>query len=153
MDWVSFVGRVIPLEWGDNVFTILPIPDHVQAKLSAQGAKRIEIEINDGPLNLALTKAPVIDKVFVYIGKSALKSIGVEPGEELDVRVRNADPDVVEEPSDVITMLRQSEALDLWRMLTPGKKRGYLHQINSAKRPATRAVRIEKLIVELRGTV
>ena len=152
MDWISFEGSVVPMEWGESVFTVLPIPDEVHAELASQNAKRVEMEINDAPLNVALTKAPVIDQVFVYTGKSVLKSLGIEPGEWLDVRVRKTDPDAVKEPKDVIAALRQCEALELWRKLTPGKKRGYLHQINSAKRPATRQVRIEKLILEMRGT-
>ena len=44
------------MEWGDSVFTVLPIPYDVQSELAAQNAKRVEMKINDALLNLALTK-------------------------------------------------------------------------------------------------
>lgn len=138
------------MEWGNSIFTILPIPDDVSSHLTSKRIKRVEVEINDVPLNLALTKAPVFDQTFVYTGKAVLKDIGIEPGELLDIRLRGADPDHVEESNEVLAALRSAECLNLWHSLTPGKKRGYLHQINSAKRTATRTNRIAKLIVELR---
>lgn len=139
------------MEWGDSVYTVLPIPDDVSQAFEALGAKRVELELNEHSFNLALTKAPVIDKVFVYVGKATLKEASVEPGSRLDVRLRMVDPDVVDVPEDVALALRVSQLSEVWESLTPGKKRGMLQPIQSAKRAETRAKRIEKLLAELNG--
>ncbi|MEJ8562768.1 DUF1905 domain-containing protein [Yoonia sp. GPGPB17] len=65
-DYLSFEAQVEPLEWGKSVYTILRLPDDVAEVLASQGAKRVEGEINDHPVNLALTKASVIEGVFLW---------------------------------------------------------------------------------------
>ena len=148
-DWIAFEGHVVPMEWGKSVYTVLPLPDDVYEALAALGAKRVDVELNDCPFNMALTKAPVIEQVFVYTGKTVLAEAGIEPGERIDVRMRMADPDVVEVPADVMLALRQAGVSDRWTALTPGKQRGLLHGITSAKRDETRKARIAKLMDEL----
>lgn len=148
-DYITFEGRVIPMEWGDSVYTVLPLPDKVCEALKAAGAKRVEGEINDHPVNLALTKAPVIDQTFLWAGKSLLEACDITPGEWIDVRLRKADPNFVETPDDVLLALRQAGATHLWTGLTPGKQRGHLHTITTAKRAETRSKRIAKLITDL----
>lgn len=147
-DYHTFEGRVVPMEWGKSTYTVLPVPDDIAAALQAEGARRVEGEINDHPVNLALTKAPVIDGVFLWAGKSLLDEIGIEPGEPLEVRLRKAD-DSVETPEDVMLALHQADATSAWEALTPGKKRGLLHQVNTAKRAETRAKRIVKMIADI----
>lgn len=149
MEYETFTGRIVPVEWGKSTYTILPLPDEVTAALQAAGAKRVEGEIGDVPVNLALTKAPVIDQVFVYTGKTFLRDSGIEPGEEVEVRLRPAPEQVVETPDDLALALRQSEMTDRWAALTPGKQRGLIHTINTAKRAETRAKRIAKVLAEL----
>ncbi|MEM9788147.1 MAG: YdeI/OmpD-associated family protein [Pseudomonadota bacterium] len=146
-DYLSFEGQVVPMEWGKSVYTVLPLPDDIAKALQADGARRVEGEINDHPVNLALTTAPVIDQVFLWTGKSLLQEIGIAPGEPVDVRLRKAD-DSVETPEDVMLALRQADATAKWEALTPGKKRGLLHGVNTAKRAETRAKRIAKLIAD-----
>ena len=150
-DYIHFEGRVVPMEWGDSTYTILPLPEDVAEILRAIGAKRVEGEINDLPVNLALTKAPVFDGTFLWAGKTLLDDCGIEPGERIDVRLRKADPNFVETPEDVLLALRQNNASEDWFALTAGKQRGHLHQVNTAKRAETRQKRIAKLIDELKA--
>jgi len=146
-DYITFEGAVEPMEWGASVYTVLRIPTEV---LDALGpTKRVEGEINDHPVNFALNKAPVIDGVFVWTGKSVLKNIGIEPGERIEIRLRPASDDAVDVPPDVINALRSAGQTEAWDALTPGKKRGLLHQVNSAKRAETRIKRIAKLLQEV----
>ena len=146
-DFVSFDGAVEPMEWGNSVYTVLRIPPEV---LDALGpTKRVEGEINDHPVNMALTKAPVFDGVFVWAGKSVLKDIGIEPGERIEVRLRPAPDDAVDVPPDVINAIRSAGLTDAWDALTPGRKRGLLHSVNTAKRAETRIKRIAKLLTEV----
>jgi antitoxin component of MazEF toxin-antitoxin module len=139
------------MEWGKSTYTVLPIPYEIAEALAASGAKRVEIELNDHPFNMALTKSPVLSGTFVYTGKTVLKAAGLSPGEEIEVRLRKADPDLVEVPQDVMLALRSADVSDAWAALTPGKQRGLLHTVNTAKQAATRAKRIGQLIVVLQG--
>lgn len=135
--------------WGKSTYTILPIPDEISSALMAAGVKRVEGEIGDVPVNLALTKAPVIDQVFVYTGKTFLRDSGIAPGEEIEVRLRPAPERLVETPEDLVLALRQADKTAAWAALTPGKKRGLIHTVNTAKRAETRAKRIAKLLTDL----
>ncbi|MEM9343236.1 MAG: YdeI/OmpD-associated family protein [Pseudomonadota bacterium] len=145
----SFEGAVEPMEWGKSTYTILRIPPDITRALEAEGAQRVEGEIADHPVNLALTKAPVIDGVYLWTGKSLLKEIGIAPGEVVEVRLRKADPSEVETPDDLSKALRAADRTAEWEALTAGKKRGLLHPLNTAKRAETRAKRIAKLVAEL----
>ncbi|MEM6308082.1 MAG: YdeI/OmpD-associated family protein [Pseudomonadota bacterium] len=147
--WIEFEGRIIPMEWGTNVYTVLTIPQDVSTTLIGQNAKRVEVELNDHVFNMALTKAPVIDGLFVYTGKQVLSDADIEPHMELDIRIRKTDPDIVETPTDVMQAMRENDLTAVWEGLTPGRKRGMLHTVTSAKRPETRRARIEKLIETL----
>lgn len=148
--WLSFIGRIEPMEWGKSTYTVLPIPDDITRALRASGAKRVEIELNDHPFNLALTKAPAITGTFVYTGKTILRAAQISPGEDIDVRLRKADPDIVEVPSDVLLAIRGAELHHAWSELTPGKQRSHLHTVETAKRADTRKKRIARLIATLR---
>ncbi|MEJ8562767.1 YdeI/OmpD-associated family protein [Yoonia sp. GPGPB17] len=78
-----------------------------------------------------------------------MDEIGITPGDIFDVRLRKADPNQVEIPDDVLLALRQAEATVRWNGLTPGKQRGLLHGVTTAKQAETRAKRIAKMIAEL----
>lgn len=137
------------MEWGKATYTVLRIPPEVVDALGK--TKRVEGEINDHPVNLALTKAPVIDGVFVWAGKSLLREVGIEPGEQIEIRFRAAPNDLVEVPADVVNALRSAGVTDKWDSLTAGKQRGMLYQVTSAKRAETRVKRIAKLLAEVKA--
>ena len=139
------------MEWGNSVYTVLRLPPEITDALTAEGAKRVEGEINDHPVNLALTKAPVIDGVFLWAGKSLLREVGIEPGERIEVRLRPAPDNAVEVPADVTNALRSAGLTQSWEALTAGKRRGMLYQVTSAKRPETRIKRIAKLLSEVKA--
>lgn len=148
-EYLSFEGSIEPLEWGRSVYTILRVPGDIAEMLAAQGAKRVEGEINDQPMNMALSRAPAVEGVFLWTGKSVMRQLGTQPGELLEVRLRKAPEDYVEVPEDVMAALREAELVEVWEAITPGKRRGLLYSVNSAKRAATRASRIAKLLERL----
>lgn len=148
-DWVEFEGRVEPLLWGRATYTILPLPPRIAADLQARGAKRVEGEINDHPVNLALARAPVVEGPFLWAGQSLLDRLGVAPGELLEVRLRPAPDDRVDTPDDIAAALRAAGMTAAWEALTPGKRRGLLYQIDTAKTAPTRTKRIAALIQTL----
>ena len=146
-DWVTFEGRVVPLTWGLATYTILPLPDTVVRDLGP--CRRVEGEIADHPVNLALSRAPVVEGLFLWAGQSLLDRIGIVPGEPVEVRLRPAPDDRVDLDPDIEAALRAAGVLDRWESLTPGKRRGMLYQIATAKTEPTRRKRIEKLVKDL----
>lgn len=150
-DWLEFEGQIVAMPWGDKVYTVLPLPPEVDAALEAAGAVRVEGEIAEHPVNLAPSKAPVLEGRFLWTGKTLLSAIGIEPGDRFEVRLRPALGDEVPVPDDVAAAFRAAGLTTVWEGLTPGKRRGHLYQIETAKRTATRAKRIAKLCVDLRG--
>jgi uncharacterized protein YdeI (YjbR/CyaY-like superfamily) len=55
----------------------------------------------------------------------------------------------VDLPEDVALALRRADLTAAWDALTPGRKRGLLHSVATAKRADTRARRIDALLAAL----
>lgn len=146
--WITFDGQIEPMTWGKTTYTILILPDAVRAALP-QDTKRIEGEFAEHTVNLALTKAPVVDGTFVYTGKTFLRDSGLGVGEVFEARIRPVDPNLVEVPADLAAALAAAGRSADWAALSPGQKRGRLHGVNTAKRAETRQKRIGILISEL----
>jgi len=147
--WVTVEGRVVPLTWGRSVCTILPLPDDVVADRGK--CRRVEGEIAEYPVNLALSRAPVVDGVFLWAGQSLLDRIGVSPGKPVEVPLRPAPDDRVDVAHDIEAALRAEGVAAAWDALTPGKRRGMLYQIATGKTDATRQKRLAKLAADLAG--
>jgi Bacteriocin-protection, YdeI or OmpD-Associated/Domain of unknown function (DUF1905) len=143
--YVTFEAKVEPMVWGTTTYTILRLPADVVTLLGA--TKRVMGEVNDHPVNLALTRSPVMDGVFLWAGQSLLDRVGIAPGDPVEVRLRPAPDDRVDVPDDVAIALRG--VIAQWESLTPGKRRGLLYQIDTAKTPVTRAKRIARLVESL----
>ena len=145
--WITFEGRVEALEWGRAIYTILRLPPDVAGALD--GARRVEGEIAEHPVNLGIARAPVVDGPFLWTGRSLLDRLGVAPGEALEVRLRAADPREVETPEDVAAALLGAGRLAAWEALTPGRRRGLLHGVATARTAPTRARRVAALVAGL----
>ena len=126
-DWVAFEGRVEPLTWARATYTILRLPDDALRSLGK--TRRVEGEIAEHPVNLALSRAPVVEGVFLWTGQSLLDRIGIQPGEPVEVRLRPAPDDRVDLDSDIEAALR---AGGVW---PPGRR----------SRPASAAVSFTRL--------
>lgn len=148
-DWLTFEGRIEPVAWGRATYTVLRLPTDVARALASLGAKRVEGEINDQPVNLALSRAPVIDGVFLWAGRSLLDKLEVAPGDILDVRLRPAANDDVPPPDDLASALDAAGLTDLWDGLTPGKRRGLIYKLEKAKTAPTRKRRIADIVAAL----
>lgn len=148
-DWCVFEGRVEPRRTGRATYTILPLPAEAAADLA--GARRVEGEIAEHPVNLALSRAAEVEGPFLWTGRSLLDRIGLEPGRPVEVRLRAAPEAEVEVPDDLAHALRAGDATAAWEALTPGRQRGALYGLATAKRPETRARRIEAPVAGLGG--
>lgn len=148
-DYESFEGRVEPLVWGKATYTILRLPEEVALRLRAAGAVRVEGEIAEHPVNLALSQAPGVEGSFLWAGQSLRDRIGIAPGERVEVRLRPAAPDAVETPGELEAALHQAGLSGVWEALTPGRRRGLLYRLQTAKRPETRAKRVAEIVESL----
>ena len=145
--WVAFEGRVEPLTWGRATYTILRLPDDALRSLGP--TRRVEGEIAEHPVNLALSRAPVVEGVFLWTGQSLLDRIGIQPGEPVEVRLRPAPDDRVDLDPDIEAALRAEGVMAAWEALTPGKRRGLLYQVATARTEPTRLKRIQRLVDDL----
>lgn len=145
--WVTFEGQVEPLVWGRSTYTILRLPDDVLCDLGT--CRRVEGEIAEHPVNFALSRAPVVQGVFLWTGQSLLDRIGLRPGVPVEVRLRPAPDDRVDLDPDIEAALRAGGVQAQWESLTPGKRRGFLYQIATAKTDPTRQKRIARLVTDL----
>jgi hypothetical protein len=150
-DRVCFQAAVEPLVWGRAAFALLRLLPEGARVLQAAGTKRVEGKIAEHPGNLTLLRAPEVDGVFLWAGKSLLDRLGAKPGERPEVRRRAAPPGAVDTPEGVEAALRRAGKTDAWQRLTPGKKRGALYQIDTARTGATRIKRIATMIEGLTG--
>jgi hypothetical protein len=146
-DWITFDGRIETLDWGRATYTILRLPAQAEAALA--GARRAEGEFGDHPVNLALSRAPVVEGVFLWTGQSLMDRTGLRPGKVFEVRLRPAPDDAVDTPPDVALALSDAGVTAAWDALTPGKRRGILYKIDTARTAPTRAKRIAALVAEL----
>jgi hypothetical protein len=148
-DYVQFSATVETMAMGRSTYTLLRLPAAVAKPLLASGVKRVEGEINEHAVNLALTTSPHVEGLFVWAGKSLLDRIGIGPGETVDVRLRQVADELVELPDDLAQALSRALAMARWLALTPGKRRGHLYQLGTAKTVATRNKRITAIVDEL----
>ncbi len=147
--WLTFDAVIEPVEWGRATYTILRLPPDVASELAVIGARRVEGEFNDHPVNLALNRAPVVEGPFLWAGKSLLDRTGLAPGEPFEARLRPAPDDLIDLPAEVAAALRANDVLAEWEALPPGKRRGLLHPVTTAKTAPTSARRIAALIAGL----
>lgn len=151
---LGFEARVEPMEWGRSTHLVLRRPDEVAEAIS-RGGRRVEGEIGDHAVELALTRAPALDATFLYVGlyvgRPLARALRVAPGDVVEARLRSAPDDVVAAPPDVAAALRAAGRTADREALTPSRRRGLLHGVATAKRAPTRAKRIAALARGLSG--
>jgi hypothetical protein len=145
-----FQAVIEPMPWGRATYTVIRIPAALAEEWSAAGVSRLCGTIDGVEVDLAITRAPVIDDAFLWAGKSLLRKVGATAGDVVDIELAPADPDEVTVPDDVAEALRDAGVEAAFAALTPGKRRGLLYRVDSAATAATRAKRIAALIDELR---
>jgi hypothetical protein len=93
-------------------------------------------------------------RYLLGLSKANRQAAGVETDDEVEVELElDREPRVVTEPADFAHALDADPiARAAYDRLPDGRKRQHVHAIKSAKRPETRARRIEKALAALRGS-
>ena len=84
--------------------------------------------------------------------KSHREAAGLEGGETIDVRLDlDTEARVVKPPADLVKALKASSAWDRWGDLSFTHQREHVEAIEDAKKPETRARRIERAVQMVRS--
>ena len=163
-----FTAHIDKYDFGKYFYTVVYLPKQMVPKLPLEQFPRlrIEAEVNGFMVNGALmpdvmgspqTKHLPLEANeepqriwYLMVSKKVLKAIGKSLGDQVTVRFRIADQNQVEIPFALQEMLEGNPRLqDIWDTLTPGKKRGFAHTIQSAQTEKTRLKRLEILEISL----
>lgn len=147
----AFEALIEPVQWGRSTYTVIRIPEVLADAAREAGTRRVEGTIDGADVNLAITRAPVVDGPFLWAGRSLLRRIGVDAGAVVECRLRPAHEEDVLLPEDVAERLADAGVLQRWEGLPPADRRRRLYPVESAARPETRVRRIAALVDELAG--
>ena len=88
----------------------------------------------------------------IPLRKSHREAAGLEGGETIDVRLDlDTEARVVKPPADLVKALKASSAWDRWGDLSFTHQREHVEAIEDAKKPETRARRIERAVEMVRS--
>ena len=147
---VAFKGPVEPLFCGKATYAILRVPRDFEdglasALASALGnAKRGDGEIAEPPVNLALTRAPVVAGAILWAGESLLTKTNMAVRDRVEVRLRPAAPNRGDPAGGIAAALRTGRPSSGWAARTADQQRGLPVPVNRAKTAATRPETIAK---------
>ncbi len=116
------------------------------------GGKRPPVTITINGHSWKSRVAIMRGRYLLGLSNANRKAAGVATGDDVDVEVElDVEPRVVVEPPDFARALRADPvARATYDRLADGRKREHVRAIGSAKKPETRARRIEKAITTLR---
>jgi hypothetical protein len=88
----------------------------------------------------------------IPLRKSNREAAGLEGGETLDVRLDlDTEERVVKAPADLVTALKAASVWERWTSLSYSHQREHVGAIEEAKKPETRARRIERAVQMVRS--
>jgi len=129
----------------------LEVPPEVVAALGGGARPPVRITVNGHSWRSRV--AIMRGRHLLGLSNANRQAAGVAIGQEVEVEVElDTEPRVVVEPADFTRALDDDPvARAAYDDLSQGRKREHVRAIESAKRPDTRARRIEKAIATLRG--
>lgn len=128
---------------------LVEVPDHVIAKLGGKGRTQVTATFDGVPYRGSIVK--MRGTMMIGVTKAIIAEAGVQIGDTLTIAVENDDAlREVEVPADLAKAFRGArEAQAEWDRLAFTHRREYAEAILDAKKPETRARRIEKTIEAL----
>jgi antitoxin component of MazEF toxin-antitoxin module len=128
---------------------LVEVPDDVIAKLGGKGRTPVTATFDGVPYRGSIVK--MRGTMMIGVTKAIMAEAGVQIGDTLTVAVENDDaPREVEVPADLAKAFRGAkDAKAEWDRLAFTHQREYAEAILDAKKPETRARRIEKTIEAL----
>ena len=129
--------------------TGLQVPDDVVAALG--GGKRPPVTVTVGGYGYRTTVAPMGGAYWIPLAAEHREAAGVQAGREVDVRVElDTAPRETPLPEDLAAALDDG-ARAFFEGLAPSHRKEWVRWVEEAKRPETRAARVEKTAEALRA--
>jgi hypothetical protein len=136
------------VELGGKTATGLRVPDDVVAALGA--GKRPPVQVTVGEYSYRTTVAPMGGAFYVPLAAEHRESAGVTAGQEVDVRIElDSAPRETALPDDLDAAFDDA-ARTHFHGLAPSHRKEWVRWVEEAKKPETRATRIEKTAAALR---
>ena len=126
----------------------MQVPDDVVEKLG--GGKRPPVAVTIGGYTYRTTVAPMGGAFWIPLAAEHREAAGVAAGQEVDVRIEvDSAPRDTPLPDDLDAAL-DDEARTFFFGLAPSHRKEWVRWVEEAKKPETRAARIEKTAASLR---
>src|SRR5918994_729258 len=134
---------------GGKTATGLQVPDDVVEALG--GGKRPPVQVTVGGYSYRTTVAPMGGEYFVPLAAEHREAAGVAAGQEVDVRIElDTAPREVPVPDDLAAAFDEP-ARATYAALAYSHQKEWVRWVEEAKKPETRAARIEKTVESLRA--
>jgi uncharacterized protein DUF1905/bacteriocin resistance YdeI/OmpD-like protein len=129
--------------------TGLQVPDDVVAALG--GGKRPPVTVTLGGYEYRTTVAPMGGAFWIPLSAEHRAAAGVLAGQEVDVRVElDTAPRETPLPDDLAAALDE-DATAFFSALAPSHRKEWVRWVEEAKKPETRAARVERTAEALRS--
>jgi hypothetical protein len=136
------------VELGGKTATGLRVPDEVVEALG--GGKRPPVVVTVGGYTYRTTVAPMGGAFYVPLAAEHREAAGVQANQEVDVRLElDTAPRDTALPDDLDAAL-DDDARAHFHALAPSHRKEWVRWVEEAKKPETRATRIEKTAAALR---
>lgn len=146
----TFTAKIELLDFGRIGYHVAYLPPRLADKLSLKPKPRPRIAAKIGEQMLNAGLQPSAKGWFIMLSNRLLKEEGFQLGDDIRIEFSMADPNQVDVPDELIIALRRHpRAQAAWNRLTPGRQRGLVHMVNTAKREETREKRILSLLDDL----
>ena len=134
-------------DFGRIAYTVAYLSKDLRKQLPLDKHPRLRIDGEVCGIRFNGALHPSRGRWYVLLPKKMLKKCGLKLGDDVLVMFRIADQNAVDVPDELRKALEANDrAGEAWRALTPGKRRGYAFRVASAKRPDTRANRVEEVL-------
>lgn len=147
---VTFDASLEPLAWGRSTYVVVRLPEALVASAEAVGTRRLDGLVEDVAVNLAITRADVLDVPFLWAGAPLRRRLGARTGDAVRCVLAPVDPDHVPVADDVRAALAAAGVEAAFGGLRPAERRRRLVPVEDAARPDTRARRLADLVAGLR---
>ena len=138
------------VELGGKTATGIVVPEEVVTALGS--GKRPAVKVTVHAHTYRTTVAPMGGRYFVPLSAENREAAGVAAGDEVEVSLElDTAPREVELPPDLAAALEaEPEAARFFESLPPSHRKEHVRAIEEAKKPETRARRLDKALSMLR---
>ncbi len=129
---------------------LIEVPDDVVEALGGKGRTPVRVTFDGVPYRGSIVRYGGM--TMIGVTKAIIAKAGVSVGDTLDVVAENDDsPREVGVPEDLAKALRSERLTTAWESLSFTRRKELATGIAGAKRPETRAKRLEQAIAEVSG--